>query len=225
MSRARVAGRFALALAAALAFTGCTTAPDALPAPTATATMTPTATPSPTVDDEPTISRVLVVGLDGLELVADDEIVGAVAYADGAGTLAFLAGLLGSTPEGEASPLGFPTTSYDWGGDVSLSVVDGGPANGFSTSVAIWGDIAIATREGIMVGSPITEVLALGAIETGVDANGDGTPDMYGLEAREEPGTVSLEDPSKVGTSWIGVVVEDGTVARILVPANDWGDL
>ncbi|WES64993.1 hypothetical protein P0L94_02710 [Microbacter sp. GSS18] len=185
------------------------------PAPTASASPPATASPAPTPEPEP---AALEVSVDGVDLVdSAGDVVGQATFDDGAGMLSFLGDALGSTPAGVPNAQGYPITFYDWG-DVSVSVIDDGPATVWIAS-ATAGPLELRTTEGVEVGMTTADAIALGATEDSA------LPDSLIVQVREAPGTESLMRPGTTGVDFILLVIEGDAVARMISPANDWGDL
>ncbi|MBB2976278.1 hypothetical protein FHX49_001852 [Microbacterium endophyticum] len=198
-------------LAATLALSGC--ASSTTPA----ATETPSTAPN-TASSAP-VAAALVVSLTDIEVqAADGSTISSTPLSDGIGTLDFLTGVFGAEPSAEESELGYPTTTYAWG-DVSIVVVDDGPASvSFATDSA--DGLSLATTGGVHVGSSVAEAQAAGALFPD-----SGLTDVMRLDITEAPGTTSLENDGATGIDFIMLVIENDVVARISSPSNDYGDL
>jgi hypothetical protein len=203
-------------LAASLLLAGCGTPGPSGPTDKAAPEPTPSETSEP-------VATVLLISLEGVTVVNDDDSVAAEAsFADGAAMLELLGEVAGSTPEGQVNGDGYPITFYDWG-QLSLSVVTD---SGSSLSVGDdeFAGLAVHTDDGIHVGSPRSDA-ALAAGFEGSDFDGDGQADYLGIEAVENPDVESLERPGEPGVDFIMAVIEGDTVARLITPSSDYGDL
>ena len=205
------------AIAACLTLAGCST----VSAPAASST-TPAAstTPAPT----PTTSSRLIVSVDGVTFTHAGE-TEAVAFTDTTALLALVTEAVGTSPivsKVEDLPgYDFNLTAYDWTG---LKVVSDEANASISATSARVGGVSIETSQGIAVGSSRADLLALHPTEI-ADENGDGTPDDFGVEPREEAGTTSLSHPDSTGIVFILVLMDGDSVKQIQSPSNDYSDI
>src|SRR5438128_295763 len=130
------------ALAAGLLLAGCVPAP--LPSPT-------DSEPAP-VEPVEAVATVLLISLDGVQVLNDDDSVAAEAtFDDGQAVLELLGEVAGSTPEGQVNGEGYPITFYDWG-QLGLAVVTDAGAT-LSVGDDEFAGLAVHTTDGIHIGS------------------------------------------------------------------------
>lgn len=204
--------RYFVAIAAlTLVLAGC--------APT---TPAPTAAPEPesTSTPEPTETAALVLGLDDVSAIEESGGTTTAALDDPTAVLDLIGGALGATPTPDSTAFG---DNYVWPDGVTVTVR--GPFSFVRFDVAEAEGYELRTAQGIAVGSSRADVDALGPFSEDYDGDGDGNPDIVGLEQREEPGTDSLSSPGEVGTSYIAVIFAGDTVTALRSPAGDWRDV
>jgi hypothetical protein len=209
-----------VALAAlVLVLAGC--APSA-PAPTAAPEPTVTVSPEPTVTvtPEPTETAALILGLDDVSVLDETGGTTTAALDDPQAVLDLVGGVLGAAPAPESTPFG---NKYKWPDGVTVTVR--GPFSFVRFDVAEAAGYELRTSDGISVGSPRADVDALAPFVEDYDGDGNGQPDIVGLEPREEPGTDSLSSPGEVGTSYIAVLFSGDIVTAMRSPAGDWRDV
>jgi hypothetical protein len=204
---------FVAVAALALVLAGC--------APTVPgATDAPEPTPSATTTAEPTEAAALVLGLDDVSVVEESGGTTTAELDDPEAVLELIGGALGAAPAPDTTPFG---DNYVWPDGVTVTVR--GPFSFVRFDVAEADGYQLRTAQGIAVGSPRADVDALGTFVEDYDGDGDGHPDIVGLEQREEPGTESLSSPGEVGTSYIAVLFAGDTVTALRSPAGDWRDV
>lgn len=175
--------------------------------------------PSPT----PAIAIGLSVSLDRISVTMSDGSAGdSVAFSDGAGTVALVSRVLGSTPAATRDDT-YGYTGYDWGGVAVALNNNSADSASVDFRVAKLGSIALTTAEGIRIGSSIADVRKVAS--AGTEYTPDATNSYLGLEARPHPGTVSLQYPGQVGKDYVEVILKDGVVTIIGSPGGDWQDL
>lgn len=209
LSRASVA-----VLAGVLLLSGCASGAEvaeSTPTPTAT-----TATPTPTA---PTPALV-VLSVDEISVLdSTGAPLTAAPYSDPDAVLALLGSLEGSTPDPvDNQKFGM---RWEWP-DLRLT------ANYWAFVQVTGAQIAglpVQTSQGIHVGSTREELAALDPHDWNSDADGDGVSDYYCLEARPEPGQVSLTDPAVEGITCVGVTLVGDSVVTISSMSTDWFDV
>lgn len=201
----------------ALLLTGCASGTVANPTPSPTETVTPTLTP-----EAPAASGI-IISLESVTVTDQDgEVMQAVPFTDPDAMIALVTDLTGgSAPTVEDfSPKGFQR--YEWDGIVVIAY----PAS-FRVTVTVpeIGGLPVSTADGIHVGSTRSELAALSPFDAGEDADGDGSSDTFGLEARQNPGHESLSFPGQPGTDFIGVSLKGDSVTQLTAPDSDYGDI
>lgn len=196
---------------------GCATGvPD--PAGTAVESGSPSATP---VDSQPSA---VIVSVDDIAVVdAGGVSLSSAPFTQAEAVIDFVTGLEGSAPEVDDSLLSHKgLVTYTWPG--VRCIVSGSEAL-LVVEVDEIGGLPLRTSDGIQVGSSRSDVLGLSPVDTGSDQDGDGTSDVFGLEARPAPGTESLVNPGQEGVDYIEVSLSGDAVVNIRAPFGDYRDL
>ena len=143
----------------------------------------------------------------------------AAPYTDPDAVLALLSSVEGSTPE----PVDNQKFGVRWEWP-ELRLTSNHWAFVQITGAQIAG-LSAQTSQGIHVGSTRGELEALDPHDWAFDDDGDGVSDRFCLEARHEPGQVSLTDPNVEGITCVGVTLAGDTVVAISSMSTDWFDV
>lgn len=204
-----------VAVAVALALTGCTPTSPGSSDPTPSGT---SAAPEESTAPEPTGPERAIVTLDGLEIETAEGTT-SIDFTDTEAVLQFFEESFGEEPEVSTDDQGYGFTYNDWDG---LRVTIGGQRASLLITTATVGDVPIETAEGLAVGSSRADAVAAGAWD---DWDDDKADDLLGITARDVPGTESLVHPGEVGREYLLLVLNDDRIERILTQANDFSDL
>ena len=190
-------------------------------------TTPPASTPSPSSSSAPASVGQMVIGLDSISHERDGS-VDEIALDDGAALLALFESLNGFMPTGTEIEIfpGYPTGlfTYEWS-EVMVTVSDQGVGYSVVILAPTVNGVPIRTQEGIAVGSPRSDVITAGARDEWDEQPQDGIAEDLSLGSREVPGTHSLSRPGSVGSEFLLLRMDGDTVARIIVPANDFSDI
>jgi hypothetical protein len=163
----------------------------------------------------------LVLSLDALTVRDQDgAALESAPLADPDAAIALVSSLTGVTPEPEDQ--GKFGMSYEWP-EITLNV------NFSATSVRVMSatvaGLPVSTSQGIHVGSSRSDVIALDPFVEEYDGDGDGLPDLYGLEPVSVPEHESLSHPGNPGTDYITVFMSGDTVVSLGAPGGDYRDI
>ena len=207
----------AVLVAAGLLLAGCADGPEPTPTPTPVASESP----SPTPTAEESTASAIVVSLDSITVRDQNGVELRSATFDGPdATLALVSDLLGSTPEPvDNRQFGM---FYEW---PEITVVVNFGTSSVTVSSPTVAGLPISTGQGIHVGSSRAEVEALAPFTGTYDGDGDGLPDILGLEQVAVPEFDSLTYPGQPGTAYIRVTVNGQEVTSIGGPSGDYLDI
>lgn len=215
-----------LALALPFVLSSCVGgAPQEAPSPSPSISAPPSTPPVPS--QTPQSAGTLTVSLDDVTF-SDGNRSEFAALDNGPGVIELLTTHFGRAPEKTRDPADakyvFPQTYYTWDG-VRLTVPDGGGRVSISVQAPQLNGVGLSAQGGVAVGMSRSEALEHGAESWEQDAEDDDQATRLVIGPRPVANTQSLSHPGSVGSEFIDVWVENGTVKGIQAPGNDFSDL